>query len=296
MKSILFTTLITTVISTNAHAENISTKNESIDQSSQVVATFKQRPGNPSITPDGRLLVSLHPLDQPNTKVVEVSIGDLKSPYPSKHFSEGENSLLKAVIAIRTDDQGVAWMLDLATHKVYGWDTRKNTLVNTIQIPEKVLRPKSFLQDFALDQKRNRIIIADMTQSDLKSKPEPAFITVDLNTGKAVRVAENHPSMLPDSSGGFALNPITIDPNYEWVYFGALNGHEIYRVKASYFDNNGEDVADNIHRYAPKPYSDGITVDSQQNVYIADIEHNAIGVSNPKEYKVITYLGKNQTW
>ena len=290
-KSIIYTVLASAILSTYAHAEaNITPKQAT------VVATMTERPGNPSVTPDGRLLLSIHPLDHPTTKVIELSVAGNQTPYPTMKYAQGENSQFKAVIAIRTDDNGVAWILDLATHTITGWDTRNEALVKTINIPASVLKQTSFLQDFALDQKRQRIIIADMTQNDLKSEAIPAFVTVDLKTGEAVRVAENHPSMKADSKTGFALNPITIDPSYEWVYFGAVNGRTIYRVKASEFDNDGKTVADNIKRYADKPYSDGITVDSAQNVYVTDIENNAIGVSTPKGYRIIATLSENQTW
>ena len=283
-KSIIYTVLASAILSTYAHAEAKITPKQAT-----VVATMTERPGNPSVTPDGRLLLSVHPLDHPTTKVIELSVAGNQTPYPTMKYAQGENSQFKAVIAIRTDDNGVAWILDLATHSITGWDTRNEALVKTIKIPASVLKPTSFLQDFALDQKRQRIIIADMTQNDLKSEAIPAFVTVDLKTGEAVRVAENHPSMKADSKTGFALNPITIDPSYEWVYFGAVNGRTIYRVKASEFDNDGKTVAD-------KPYSDGITVDSAQNVYVTDIENNAIGVSTPKGYRIIATLSENQTW
>ncbi|MDH5897950.1 L-dopachrome tautomerase-related protein [Vibrio splendidus] len=290
-KSIIYTVLASAILSTYAHAEAKITPKQAT-----VVATMTERPGNPSVTPDGRLLLSVHPLDHPTTKVIELSVAGNQTPYPTMKYAQGENSQFKAVIAIRTDDNGVAWILDLATHSITGWDTRNEALVKTIKIPASVLKPTSFLQDFALDQKRQRIIIADMTQNDLKSEAIPAFVTVDLKTGEAVRVAEKHPSMKADSKTGFALNPITIDPSYEWVYFGAVNGRTIYRVKASEFDNDGKTVADNIKRYADKPYSDGITVDSAQNVYVTDIENNAIGVSTPKGYRIIATLSENQTW
>ena len=262
----------------------------------EVVATFDQRPGNPSITPDGRILTSIHPLDQPDTKIVEVQADGSSVPYPSAEFVSGEDSVIQAIIAIRTDDQGVAWMLDLGAKRLIAWDTRTETEVKAIAIPESVLTPTSFLQDFALDQQRNRAIIADMTQGDLTSVPSPAFVVVDLETGDAQRIAENHPSMLPEAEDGFALNPITIDPAYEWVYFGALNGKMVHRVPAASFDGEAATVASDIEAYGPKPFSDGISVDSAGNVYVTDIEAHAIGVTTPEGYRLIANLPPGQTW
>ena len=262
----------------------------------EIVATFKVRPGNPSITPDGRILMSIHPLTNPTVNIVEMLPGGALKTYPNDAFSAGKNAKVKALIGIRTDDKGVAWILDLAARRLIGWDTRAEKQVAEFAIPADVLRPHSFLQDFALDQKRGRAIIADMTQGDLKSAPYPAFVTVDLKTGAAQRIAESHPSMMPEAEGGFALNPITIDPDYEWIYFGALNGRAVYRVPAASFDGDGSTVAAKIERYGPKPFSDGITVDSGGNVYITDIEKHAIGVTTSKGYRVIAGLPEGQSW
>lgn len=133
-----------------------------------------------------------------------------------------------------------------------------------------------------------------MTQGDLQSAAIPAFVVVDLETGEAQRVAESHVSLMPEMEGGFALNPITIDPSYDWVYFGAMHGHTLYRVPAAAFD--GDDVASQIERYADKPYSDGITVDGAGNVYINDIEHMAIGATSPDGYNIIASLPEGQSW
>jgi sugar lactone lactonase YvrE len=262
----------------------------------EVVATLDARPGNPAITPDGRKILSVHPLDHPKIKMVEVTPEGGTRVYPSAAFSAGENATLKAVIAIRVADDGTAWILDLGAKKLYAWDTKAERLVRTLDIPAEVLRPASFLQDFALDQKRGRAIIADMTQVDLKSAPQPAFVVVDLKTGAARRVADSHPALMPDTKDGLALNPITIDPAYEWVYFGALNGRTIKRVPAAAFDGTASEVAVRIEAYGPKPFSDGITVDGAGNVYITDIEHNAIGVTTPAGYRIIAELPKGQSW
>lgn len=262
----------------------------------EIVASFDARPGNPAITPDGRVLVSIHPLDNPSTRIVEIGRGGTAKPYPSAAFSVGEDSTVKAVIAIRVADDGTAWILDLGARKLQAWNTRTETLVRTIDIPADVLVPKSFLQDFALDQKRNRAIIADMSQVDLKSAPTPAFVVVDLATGAAKRVAEGHAALMPEVEGGLALNPITIDPAYDWVYFGALNGRTVYRVPAPAFDGGTAEVEAAIETYGPKPFSDGITVDGAGNVYVTDVEQSAIGVTTPEDYRVIATLPAGQSW
>jgi sugar lactone lactonase YvrE len=262
----------------------------------EVVARFLERPGNPAVGPDGRILVSVHPLDHPGTRIVELGPDGAARPYPEAPLVSGSEAEIKAVIAIRIDDDGIAWILDLSAHALIAWDLKAERLVRTLVIPDDVLVPTSFLQDFALDQKRGRAIIADMTQGDLTSAPHPAFITVDLATGDARRVAQDHPSMMPETEGGLALNGITIDPDYEWVYFGAVHSRSLYRVRAEAFDAAAGWVASGVERYAAKPFSDGITIDGAANVYVTDIEHHAIGVSTPAGYRIIASLDETQSW
>ncbi|WP_395373972.1 L-dopachrome tautomerase-related protein [Marinicella sp. W31] len=262
----------------------------------KIVVEMDQRPGNPSMTPDGQLLISMHPHDDPEVKLVSLNKQAKLEVFPNDELGKGDQALIKAAIAIRTDDKGIAWILDFVTHRFVAWDTREKKLVREIKIPQSVLKPTSFLQDFALDQKRHRAIIADMTQIDLKSDPIPAFVVVDLKTGKAKRMAEKHPSLMPEKKGGLALNPITISPDYETVYFGPMHGRTLYQVPADSFNGNTSQVTENITVYGPKPYSDGISIDHDGNVYITDIENNVLGVTTSLGYTQIASLPKGQSW
>lgn len=261
----------------------------------QTVATFTERPGNLTINNEGRVFVSIHPLINPDIKLVELSAIGSKNNYPNDKYSKGKDSLIKATIAVKSDAKGNLWILDLANKQFVVWDTKKNKLEKTIKISEEAMVKTSFLQDFVLDEKRNRAIIADMSQGDLKSAPTPAFIVVNTKTGESKRVAQSHKSMMPEIKDGFALNPIAIDPTFTWVYFGSIHGKKVYRVPADSFDNE-KDVIKNIKVFGQKSYSDGIAVDSNENVYITDIENQAIGVTNKDGYKIIATLPKGQTW
>jgi len=275
------------VFSTYTYADNIDV--------AQTVATFDERPGNIAISTDGKVYLSVQPLLNPNTKVLELSAIGTNKAYPNEEYSSGKDSIIKAAIGIKVDKDGNLWILDLGDKKFIVWDTKQNKLNRIITIPEDVLTPASFLQDFALDEKRNRVIIADMTQGDLKSAPIPAFVTVDTVTGKAKRIAQSHTSMMPDFEGGFALNPIAIDPYFDWVYFGALHGKKIYRVPADSFDNE-QKVIDNIKEYGPKSYSDGIAADAHGNVYISDVETHTIGLTTQGAYTTLAKLPEGQSW
>jgi len=241
--------------------------------------------------------MSAQPLDNPETKLVQLMQDGSYKPYPSAAFAKGPNSELKAAIGVKIDDKGTAWVLDMGARKLFAIDTHTDKITSRFSIPAKALKDTSFLQDFALDQKRNRVIIADMTQGDLKSAPVPAFVVIDLHTGATRRVAESHPSMMPEIDGGFALNPITIDSNYEYVYFGALHSRVLYRVPAASFDGDSSLVVGSIEKFGDKSYNDGSSIDTAGNVYHADVETHGYGITTPSgKFSLIGKLPADQSW
>ncbi|WP_075340798.1 L-dopachrome tautomerase-related protein [Tenacibaculum agarivorans] len=306
MKNFLFTLAVFCLFSacksekqkTKVEQTNIKPTTEVQKEAEIVFSSQDIRPGNLALTTNGRLFVSMNPLVSPKTKVFELNSNDKNTgtAYPNATYATGDDAVFKAVIGIRADSKGNLWLLDMGTKQFIVWNTNTNELVKTIPIPVDVVVSTSFLQDFIIDEKHNRVIIADMTQGDLKSAPIPAFIVIDTETGAAKRMAQSHPSMMPEVEGGFALNPIAIDPNFKYVYFGALNGRTIYRVSAASFDNE-EQLKKDIEKFGTKSFCDGIAVDANENVYITNIEKSEIGVFNKKDgFKTLAKLPEGQSW
>lgn len=309
MKKIVLITALSSVVlvmckspneKKNIQSEGTTTQIEKVTHEIKTAETVFSsqdiRPGNLAVTSNGRLFVTMNPLVAPTTKVFELNKNGKNVSYPNDEYATGINSILKAVIGIRADSKDNLWLLDMGAKQFVVWDTKNEKLVRTIKIPADVVKPASFLQDFIIDEKHNRVIIADMTQGDLKSAPEPAFIVINTENGEAKRMAQSHPSMMPETKGGFALNPIAIDPNFNYVYFGALNGRTIYRVASSSF-NDEETLKNGIEKFGNKSFSDGIEVDADENVYITNIEKTEIGVFNKKEgFKTLATLPEGQSW
>ncbi len=91
----------------------------------------------------------------------------------------------------------------------------------------------------------------------------------------------------PDGSAGelqLGLNPITIDARDEWVYYGALHGRSLYRVRTTDLLDRvlgAAELAARVERVGPKAVCGGITIDAAGNVYVTDVEQHAIGVLRP---------------
>lgn len=285
----------------------------------ELVANFDQaRPGNPTVTTDGRLIVSMSALVNPDIHVREVLTDGSTVPYPNEIWAgrAGEHGYgIASTIGIKADSNGVLWVLDMGNKehspKLVGWDTVNNKLHRSIVFPSGVVHEQSFIQDIAIDTKRKRAYIADMTLDKVTgTTPSPAILVVNLETGETQRVLNDHQSFQSDGepiyvegrivahsdeNGApvyhqYGLNPIAIDPQQSWVYFGAMGGTQIYRIPADVLaDLSLTDAqrAQAIEEYREKPRTDGFTVDGKGNVYVTDVENNAIGVVREDGYHIL---------
>lgn len=297
-----------------------------------VAARLEERPANPAMTPDGRLLVSHHPFpyhEEATYRVVECLDDGGVRPFPNEEWStapDSEGIGLHEVIGMRSDANGVVYIMDMGDieagdlPKIVAWDTRRDELHRVIDIPYHATRPNSLQQDIALDQVHNAIFIADMTRADMFGPSDPAIVAVDLDTGRAWRALQNHESLQPEditmSIDGepitsetpdgtvekpkLGLNPITIDPAYEWVYYGAIHGTSVYRIRVTdLLDTtlSAEQRHERIERYGEKAISDGISIDTAGNVYVTDLQNDAVGITDPSgEYRILASDSDHLRW
>ncbi len=284
----------------------------------EVVAELGQQhpPGNIAVTPDGQLIMSQHQFYGTEIKVVKVSPDGSVEPFPTQAWASSPNADgigLNNVLGIRADGNGVVWMLDNPgsgdSGRLVGWDTRTDRLHKVIYLAPPVIPDNTFLNDFAVDLYNNAAYIADTAGGS-----NSALIVVDLETGYARRVLEGHLSMQPedipiiidgqtvmigDAEARIGVNPITIDPSNEWVYYGPMSGESLYRIRTSDLLDTAlspAQLASKIERFGDKPISDGITIDAGNNVYVTDITNNAIGVVDPNGTYRILYQDESLSW
>ena len=283
-----------------------------------VAFELAQAPGNLTITPEGRRVTSLHQFYAPVRVLAEVTGGGRLTNFPVP----GEGALqagLTAVLGIRSDTAGVLWMLDngnagKAPSKIVAYDTRAGSVQRTIALAAPVVDTNSFINDLAFDYQRNHLYVADPA-----GPTNSALIVVNLATNSARRVLQGHPSVVPENvpvvvegksptrrMPNGALMPVRIgvdgigiDYAREWVYYGPLTGTSMYRVRAADLANpalTAAQLAARVERYATKPPSDGITLDSAGNIYLGDLPANAIGViGTDRSYRQIAQ-GEQLKW
>ena len=276
-----------------------------------VVAALDQAPGNITVTPDKRIFISLHQFFSPDWRVAEWTEQGIK-PFPTLEIASSNDAdiSLHSVLGIQSDSRGIVWMLDngmrgSTTPKLVAWDTQHDKLHKIIMLPEPSTPANAFVNDLVVDETHNSIYISDPAGGD-----NAALIVVDIRSGDARRVLQGHASVVPENMdliiAGEAVeirqadgsvirprvgvNPIALDTDNEWLYYGPMHGSSLYRIRVSdllirEFESGA--LADKVERYGRKPISDGISIDGDGNVYITDLANNAIGViDHSREYRI----------
>ena len=118
----------------------------------EVVAHLDDRPGNPALTPDGRLILSLHPFSygEPSPyHVVEVMEDGSTRPFPNEDWSTAPDDKgvgISAVIGVQSGRRSVVWILDMGDDellpKLVAWDTKREELHRIITIPPHARVPQ----------------------------------------------------------------------------------------------------------------------------------------------------------
>jgi hypothetical protein len=86
----------------------------------EIVARLSQAPGNVTVTGSGRIIMSQHQFYEPDYSVVERQGDGSLTPFPNKELNDRQTHsdlTLDSVLGIRTDVNGVVWMLDEASRR-----------------------------------------------------------------------------------------------------------------------------------------------------------------------------------
>lgn len=275
---------------------------------STIYATTDTPLGNGAFTADGRLVVSHHPMYVTPHRVSIFSSDGSLSPYPDLAWNTpGDDPMvyLDAVLGLHDDSRGRIWFADMGTRsgiqpKLVVWDTVANALWRVIPLPVEVITPYSEPNDFAVDEVRGKVYIADEGAGGGGDGSRAALIIVDIATGAATRRlegfdgirAERCPLVIDgrqvernEADGSrtplfVGVDGIAMDRAGTWLYLSPLNGHSLWRMRvADLLDPVLDDpaLARRLERFAPKPNSGGMCMDDDDNIYLTVIETNAIG-------------------
>lgn len=281
-----------------------------------VAVQLSHGPGGMTITPKGSLIISLHQYFSLEDRVIEVTADGEIRPFPNDVAGKGRAGgtfTLDSVQGLECDDEGVVWMLDNGRRgelmpKIVAWDSKKDRLSKVIYLPQPATIPTSYLNDLALDPDSPMIYISDPAAGN-----DAAMIVLNRETGEARRVFQGHYSVIPEdiplivegaeflgklSNGStvepqVGINPIAVDKKGHWVYYGPMKGRTLFRIEAKHLRDgslSGIELESRVKGYSEKPISDGISIDSKGNIYVADLTSNAIGVIDKDDQRYRQYV------
>ena len=205
--------------------------------------------------------------------------------------------MFDTVLGVVIDRQYRLWTIDHGNHglrnaRLLAFDLVTGAVYRDHSFDPDIAPVGSFLQDLQVSADGKTVIIADASFW----RKRPALIVYDVDTGTARRVLEVDPSVSAERytirsqghemtffGGVFSLrggvDGIALGP--EWLYFGALSGSGLFRVRLSELLIESlpkAQLAARVERVATKPLSDGFSIDKDGNVYVTDVEHSSIFV------------------
>jgi sugar lactone lactonase YvrE len=196
------------------------------------------------------------------------------------------------------DKQGMLWIIDPAAPglkftvpggvKLVKTDPKTNKVVQTILFPESVAPRKSYLNDVRIDLQNNYAYLTDSGTG--------ALVVVDLKTTKSRQLLAKQPSTLPDPGfitkaqgkslfdpqgkpGAFKADGIALSTDNQYLYYRALSGHSLYRIKTSVLRDaalSPAQVQAAVEKLGDAPACDGMEIDSKNNLYLTGFENGEI--------------------
>lgn len=293
----------------------MSSKEEKLEVANNIslFAQVDEPVGNIAYADNGDLIYSHHPFFGPKNRVMRYDLKTKQStPFPNQDWNTvkpGED-YLNTVLGLRSDANGIVWMLDMGfrndngakriTPKFVGWNTKTDRLEEVIKIPEPASIPSSQLNDFVIDDKHQVFIIADENIGPGGDGSKAALVVVYRSGKKARRLLQGHYSTIPEQvpivikEGKLQLNDgngqpllvgadgITADKDNEWLYYAPLSGTKVYRVKiADLLDETLTDsqLGNRVETYATGKENNGsIAIDKAGNLYLTYVETKSIGI------------------
>lgn len=268
----------------------------------ETVVDLDYPPGNVAVSAQGRIFFTLHPDGRPPSNVMELVDGR-PTPYPNADFQRRTKDLpyFQTVLSLRVDRQNRLWTLDHAEFgsghpRLVAFDLATDEVVHRYEFPPSVAGSGSMLNDLQVSPDGRAIYIAET--SPLVHRP--ALIVYDVEKRESRRLLHRHESVLPMNyvirtrqremiiyglyNMRIGVDSIALDKQGEWLYYGPVSGDRLYRIRTADLRDttlSPDELAARVEDFAPKTLSDGLTMDNDGNVYLSDMEHDAVVLVKP---------------
>jgi sugar lactone lactonase YvrE len=208
------------------------------------------------------------------------------------------------VQSVVADGRGSVWVVDPAAPAVDGLvpggpkliriDLATDRVAQVIRFGQDVAIPGSYLNDVRFSKDGRYAFLTDAGQRG-------ALVVVELASRKARRVLDGHPSTQPEkgvvvSTDGrplrypdgrpvlFAADSIALSSDGAWLYWKALTGNTLYRIRTAALTGSGlagQDVSSQVQPYGKVGPTDGLWIarraaTGSDILFVTSIEDNAV--------------------
>ncbi len=258
----------------------------------EAVLSYREPLGNVAVAADGRLFFTVHPESRPVGNKLLTYVDGASEPWPN---GRAQQEYFDTPLGVAADALGRLWVIDHGNHgmrqpRLLGFDIESGRLIADERFSALIAPAGSFLQDLVVTPDGGTVLISDASFW----RQRPALIVYDVESGSSRRVLERHPSVAAenfliesnDRAMSFLGGMVSLRggvnglaANTEWLYYGATTGSGLYRVPLADLKDPGlpaSELGAAVERYATKPLSDGMEIDTAGNLYVTDVEHNAV--------------------
>lgn len=274
-----------------------------------------------SVSKSGRIFVNFPNWSDDHTISVAELVDGKPQPFPDAEWNKpgAPESHFVCVQSVVVDSADNLWILDPAAPrmkeivkggpKLIKVDLKTNQVVQNIPFGEDVTPKKSYLNDVRIDPDKG---VAYMTESG-----QGAIIVVDLKSGKSRRLLDGHSSTaaekdfklmvdgreLRDESGNpprINSDGIALDAQSGYLYYHALTGRALYRIKTDYLLDpkiSKSDLEKKVEKIADTTPPDGMMEASDGSVYLTALDKNAIVRYDPTSSQLSDVIAdKRLSW
>ena len=271
-----------------------------------------------TVAEDGRMFANF-PRWRENVpfSVVEIKSDGSYAPYPDKEWNTWNGKPRKdhftSVQSVLAHGHSL-FVLDPASPKMEGvlgkatldeFDLKTNTLANAWAFDKTIAPKDSYLNDLRIDDGGFRAYITDSGLGGI--------VVLDLTTGKSRRILDEHPStksesvvltvekrpfLLKGAAPRIHSDGIALDPDEDRLYYHSLTGYHLYSVPTELLRSDAREkkIEEMVSNMGVTPAPDGMVFDKEGNLFMADLERNAVSYRTPEGQMKILIQDERITW
>ncbi|MBM0277361.1 L-dopachrome tautomerase-related protein [Micromonospora tarensis] len=243
----------------------------------------------------GRVFLSYPSADRPGVQVVEALPGGGREPYPDAAWNAGNqppDSAFVHVNGLRAGPDGRLWIIDsgapqLGDQQVPGGArlivvNPADDRVERVYHLDEAVHPGSYVDDVRFHG----------PTAYLTDAGAAGLIVLDLDSGRARRVLDGHPSTvgaplvadgrpLRDPDGAevrLHVDQLEVSPDGRWLYYQPASGG-MSRIGTRWLDDpsvSADELAGQVERWCDTPSTGGTAIDADGVIYLSDVERRRV--------------------